>query len=712
MRVIVAEPTGMCAGVKRALEMAETVAVQKGYSLGPIVHNPQVVTRLADAGLKTVELDDVPLNSSVLIRSHGAGPLVYEELQQKNCTIIDATCPHVLRLQRAAVEAVAVGKQVLIVGSRSHPEIDAVVRHTKGQAIVVKQPAELSDIVLKEQIVVLAQTTTPRRAWQTVVEYLQTQGKEVTPIETICTATHERQSITYELAKQVDIMVIVGGNNSANTRNLAAISEGLGTPTYQVETPDELAPAWFTNVQVAGVVAGASTPEWIIKEVVVAMENMENKLPKEQDAAVEETTAPVEETTAGEEVVETTDAVEETTAATESTNFTNLKRGQVVEGKVVSFDAEGVNVDIGQKTEGYITKAELTNDPSVAPAEVCQVGDALTAVVLRIDNKEEKIFLSKRRAQEEEGMKNLAVARDEGRILQGKIVEAVKGGVMVDVLGVKAFMPASHVDLRYVPDLTVFVGQTVSVIVKEIEEARRRVVVSRKEAIERKSEEIKQQTWDRLVPGELRDGVVQRLTDFGAFVDLGGVDGLVHVSEISWQRVAHPSEALAEGQNVKVKILGVDREKGRVSLSIKQGEGDPWTKIGNMFVPGQVVPGKIVRTATFGAFVEIAPGIEGLVHISQLSYDRVERTEDAVSPGQEVSVKILSIVPEDHRVSLSIKDATERPPQRERTDKPERGERDRGDRGGRQRDDRNHSYREESKVTLGDMFGDLLKEKK
>ena len=272
MRVIVAEPTGMCAGVKRALEMAETVAKNNGYSLGPIVHNPQVVARLAEAGLKATELNDVPSNSSVLIRSHGAGPEVYEELQQKNCTIIDATCPHVLRLQRAAVEAVAAGKQVVIVGSRSHPEIDAVVRHTKGRAIVVKQPAELYDIVLKEQIVVLAQTTTPRRAWQTVVEYLQTQGKEVTPIETICTATHERQSITYELAKQVDIMVIVGGNNSANTKNLAAISESLGTPTYQVETPDELAPAWFTNVQVAGVVAGASTPEWIIKEVVVAME--------------------------------------------------------------------------------------------------------------------------------------------------------------------------------------------------------------------------------------------------------------------------------------------------------------------------------------------------------------------------------------------------------------------------------------------------------
>jgi len=688
MKVLIAQATGMCGGVKRALELAQS-AGRGALTLGPLVHNPQVVDRLLHQGIQETSLETITPHSTVIIRSHGTGPSVYEELGVKSCTIIDATCGHVLRLQKAAREAFERGQQVVIVGDKEHPEIQGVVGYTKGQALVVKTAADLASIELKDKIAVLAQTTSTREAWQTVVEYLQAQGKEVTPIETICLATHERQAATYELAKQVDIMVIVGGNNSANTRNLAAISRSAGTPTYQVETPDELNPAMFANATVAGVAAGASTPEWIIKEVVVAMENMENKLPQEQEAAVEETTA------------------------TESTNFTNLKRGQVVEGKVVSIDAEGVNVDIGQKSEGYITKAELSNDPSIAPAEVCQVGDSITAVVLRIDNKEDKIFLSKRRAQEEEGMKALAEARDAGKVLSGKIVEAVKGGVMVDVLGVKAFMPASHVDLRYVPDLTAFVGQTVSIVVKEIEEARRRVVVSRKEAIEKKSEELKQKTWDALNEGEIRDGVVQRLTDFGAFVDLGGVDGLVHVSEISWQRVNHPSEALTEGQNVKVKILGVDREKGRVSLSIKQGEGDPWSKMGNQFAPGQVVPGKVVRTASFGAFVEIAPGIEGLVHISQLSYDRVEKTEDAVKPGDEVTVKILSIVPAEHRVSLSIKEAQERP-QYDRPERPQRGERgERSERGERRhRDDRNHSYREESKVTLGDMFGDLLKEKK
>ena len=387
-----------------------------------------------------------------------------------------------------------------------------------------------------------------------------------------------------------------------------------------------------------------------------------------------------------------------------------------MEGKIVSADAEGVLVDIGQKSEGYISKSELSNDPHFNPQEACQIGETISAVVLRIDGKEDKIFLSKRRAGEEQGMKDLNVAREAGTILQGKIVESVKGGVMVDLLGVKAFMPASHVDLRYVPDLSAYVGQTVSVLVKEIEEQRRRVVVSRKEALEKKTEELKGKTWDTLIPGTVREGVVQRLTDFGAFVDLGGVDGLVHVSEIAWQRVAHPSEALVVGQQVRVKILGVDREKGRVSLSIKQGEGDPWNKITELFTPGAIVPGRVVRTASFGAFVEISPGIEGLVHISQLSHERVEKTEDAVKPGDQVTVKILSIVAQEHRVSLSIKEAHDRP-QTDRTERSERGDRgerrERGERGERRgRDDRNHSYREESKVTLGDVFGELLKEKK
>ncbi|MBS3939085.1 MAG: bifunctional 4-hydroxy-3-methylbut-2-enyl diphosphate reductase/30S ribosomal protein S1 [Peptococcaceae bacterium] len=686
MKVIVVEPTGMCAGVRRAIVQAEKVAREHGFSLGPVVHNPGVVQRLEQAGLRQISLSEIEKGATLLIRSHGAAPNVYQAAIEKGVKIIDATCPHVLRLQKETRHAIAAGMDVVIVGDRHHPEIEAVLAHAGGIPFVVQTPADLDVIPIKAEVAVLAQTTTSPILWQTVVECLQAQGRKVKPIETICRATQERQQATYELAREADIMVVVGGNNSANTRNLADICRSVGTPTYQVEGALELQSDWFIGIELVGVAAGASTPEWNIKEVVVAMENMENKALGEQETVVGE------------------DPQQETITVP------NLKRGQVVEGKVVSVDAEGVGVDIGHKSEAYIAKNELSNDPERSPLDVCQVGETVVAVVLRIDSKEDKVLLSRRRALEEQGMKDLATARDTGRILQGKILEAVKGGVMVEVLGVKTFMPASHVDLRYVPDLASYVGQTISIVVKEIEEARRRVVVSRKEALEKKTEEIKSKTWDSLVVGSLRDGTVQRLTDFGAFVDLGGIDGLVHVSEIAWQRVNHPSEALTEGQAVRVKVLGVDREKGRVSLSIKQGEGDPWNKLTEKFTPGSVVPGKIVRTASFGAFVEIAPGIEGLVHISQLSHERVERTEDAVKPGDEVTVKILSIVPAEHRVSLSIKEAVDRP-RTERTERPDKGERrDRGEKRGR--DDRNQSYREESKVTLGDKFGDLLKDQK
>jgi len=685
MKIFLVKPTGMCGGVERAIVMAERVAEERGFSLGPVVHNPAIVQKLTNNGLRQITLDEVQSGSTLLIRSHGASPAVYKTACELGVKIVDATCPHVLRLQREAVKAVHAGLDVVIVGDSAHPEIEAVLAHAGGLPFVVRGIDDLLALQLQEQVAVMAQTTASPVLWQTVIEWLQKQGKIVTPVETICRATQERQQATYELAREVDIMVIVGGNNSANTRNLADICRAGGTPTYQVESPDALERDWFIAANRVGIAAGASTPAWIIKEVVVAMENMENKGLPEQEAVVEET------------------------ITQESSSFPNLKRGQLVEGKVVSVDAEGVSVDIGQKSEAYIAKNELSNDPDREPMELCQVGDTILAQVIRIDSKEDKVLLSRRRVVEEQGMKDLAAARESGKILQGKILEAVKGGVMVEVFGVKTFMPASHVDLRYVPDLASYVGQTVSIVVKEIEEARRRVVVSRKEAIEKKTEEIKGKTWDSLLIGSLRDGVVQRLTDFGAFVDLGGIDGLVHVSEIAWQRVTHPSEALTEGQAVRVKVLGVDREKGRVSLSIKQGEGDPWNKIGDHFTAGSVVPGKVVRTASFGAFVEIAPGIEGLVHISQLSHERVEKTEDAVKPGEEVQVKILSIVPAEHRVSLSIKDAIDRP-RVERTERPEKGERrERGDKRGR--DDRNQSYREESKVTLGDKFGDLLKEK-
>ncbi|MDP3059106.1 MAG: 30S ribosomal protein S1, partial [bacterium] len=359
----------------------------------------------------------------------------------------------------------------------------------------------------------------------------------------------------------------------------------------------------------------------------------------------------------------------------------SVRRGQLLEGVVVSIDDEGVHLDIGQTTPAIIPPTELAVDPSVLANTFCKVGDLLKAQVIRIDQTDGKVYLSKKRVDEEEGMKTIISSHAANSLVQGKIIETVKGGVMVDLFGVKAFMPASHVDLRYVADLQTFIGQTVSVVIKEIEESRKRVVVSRKEALEQKAAEFRDKAWEALSVGEIVEGTVQRLTDFGAFVDLGGIDGLVHVSEISWERVTLPSEVLTEGQKVKVKIMARDKEKGRISLSLKRVDGDPWTQAASRFNVGQVVDGKIVRTVDFGAFVEIAPGVEGLVHISQLSHTRVEKTEDVVKAGDLVKVKVLSISPDDHKVSLSIKEAVERTPQ-ERT---ERTPRDRSDNRGEKR---------------------------
>jgi 4-hydroxy-3-methylbut-2-enyl diphosphate reductase len=350
---------------------------------------------------------------------------------------------------------------------------------------------------------------------------------------------------------------------------------------------------------------------------------------------------------------------------------------------------------------------ELSNLPNVQPADILHEGDKIKVVVLRLENKEGNVVLSKRRADAEEGWKEAEAAFANGEVVTGKVAEVVKGGLIVSLYDLRAFLPASLVDMRFVPDLSVYVGQDVSVKIIEMENSRKRLVVSRKAAIEELDAARKEETWAKLEEGQTLEGTVQRLTDFGAFVDIGGVDGLVHVSEISWGRVNHPSEALSEGQQVKVKVLGVDRERERISLSMKQATPDPWTLVDQQFNVGDVVKGKVMRTVSFGAFVEITPGVEGLVHISQLANERVEKTEDVVTPGDIVDVRILSINPQDRRVSLSMRDPQQPRQDRFQGDRPERSERR------PRRESRNQSYREEGAVTLGDMFGNLFsKEKK
>ncbi len=686
------------------------------------MHNPQEMQRLALRGVQVVAtLDQVPVGSTVLIRAHGAPPAVYEQAKQRKLVLMDATCPHVASLISKSLTFAQNGFQLLILGDADHPEVQAALAWAGPSAKVISGVTELEALRLEPPVALVAQTTTKTELFRQVAAALTDRGIAAKIGQTICHATAERQQAAVHLARQVDIMVVVGGYNSANTRNLVQLCSETGTPTHHVESAADLLPSWFSSGATVGISAGASTPDWIIKEVVTTVENMENKnveMVTENEEATTEVKVEATEAAVEEETKANLDQAEATReAAAEAIDqsvdgitgdMANIKTGQVVTGTVVRVTDSEVYVDIRYKSDGIIPMNELSNLPNVQPSDVVNEGDQIRVVVLRLENKEGNVVLSKRRADAEEGWKAAEAAFAEGAVVSGEVAEVVKGGLIVSLFDLRAFLPASLVDMRFVPDLGVYVGQDVSVKIIEMENNRKRLVVSRKAAIEELSASRRDATWEALEEGQVLEGTVQRLTDFGAFVDIGGVDGLVHVSEISWGRVNHPSEALSEGQQVKVKVLGVDRERERISLSMKQAESDPWTLVGEQFTVGSVVKGRVMRTVSFGAFVEITPGVEGLVHISQLSNERVEKTEDVVNPGDEVDVRILSLNPAERRISLSMRDPQQPRAERQQGDRPDRGERR-----PRRNDGRNQSYREEGSVTLGDMFGNLFgKDKK
>jgi small subunit ribosomal protein S1 len=705
MKVAVATASGFCSGVKRAILLAERAACGGGvYALGSLVHNPQEMARLEREGVRVVQsVREVPEGSVLLIRAHGAPPDVYRDAEERGLKVIDATCPHVARLVKQSECFVRQGYQLVILGDRNHPEVQGVLARVRN-AQVVTDPDDIALMDLAPQVALVAQTTTRLPLWEDVVRALEQRGVDLVVGETICQATAERQAAAVQLCQQVDIMVVVGGYNSANTKNLVQLCAETGTPTHHVETAADLDPDWFYAGANVGITAGASTPDWIIKEVVTTVENMENKNMEMVEKA-EEVQAEVDakQDQAEEAREQTVEAMDETQAGLD--DLADIKPGQIVEGTVVRVTDSEVYVDIRYKSDGVIPLHELSNLPNVQPADVVQEGDRVKVVVLRLENKDGNALLSKRRADAEEGWIQAEEAQSRDEIVTGQVVEVVKGGLIVSLFNLRAFLPASLVDTRFVPDLSVYVGQDVSVKIIEMEAGRRRLVVSRKAAIEQINENRRAETWAKLEEGQIIEGTVQRLTDFGAFVDIGGVDGLVHVSEISWGRVNHPAEALQEGQVVKVKVLGVDRERERISLSMKHAQPDPWTLVAEQFKAGEIVKGQVMRTVSFGAFVQIMPGVEGLVHISQLSNERVERTEDVVSPGDEVDVRILSINPEERRVSLSMRDP----------DAPRGGGRDSGGQRSERRsrrEGRSQSYREDSPVTLGDMFGNLFEQDK
>lgn len=633
MEIILASNAGFCFGVRAAINKGEKL-IEEGKgpiaTLGPLIHNPQEVARLESLGIKSYDDIDSVQEKNVLIRTHGVAPSVYQEIEKHGHSYYDCTCPKVKRVQQLAREHAEAGYQVLVLGDCKHPEVMAIVGWTNDTAIVFISLDELKGLSLEgKKVCLVSQTTEKLERFEKAVEYLESLSLEELVVQnTICTATRDRQSDASKLAAKVDLMVVIGGYNSANTCKLVSICQDVGVATKHVETAAELQDEWFEGVNKIGLTAGASTPDWIIREVIDKMEELTMEQGLEQGYGTLEP----------------------------------LNLYEVVTGTVVKINSDEVMVDVGGKSEGVIPIKELSfqKDPDVE--EIVKVGDEIQVMVIKMENNEGHMVLSKKRADQEKAMDTLQEKYENGEVIEAKVVSDVKGGVIVDI-GARGFVPASHLDTKYVDDIKSFVGNTYRFKIIEFDSnpENRKIILSRRALLEAEEKEAREQLWDKIAEGQILKGRVQRIANFGAFVDLGGVDGLLHISEMGWGRVKQPTDVVNVGDEIEVYVLSADREKGKISLSLKKLINNPWDNAAEQFPVGAVLTGKVVRIAPFGAFVALADGVDGLVHISQISWEHIDKVEDALAIGQEVQVKVLEVDEDRKRISLSIKDLKERP---------------------------------------------------
>ena len=729
MRIILAEHSGTCFGVKKALEAAERFADsdKNVYTLGPLIHNRQVVERLDKKGIRVIDTLDSIEGGTVIIRSHGVPPEIHGQAAGKVVELVDATCPFVRKIQEKVKEYYGKGYQIIIIGDAGHPEVKGVNGWCNYSAIILDKPEDAERIGNFEKLCVVAQTTITNELWEEMKFVLSKKGGEVRFFNTICSATSKRQQAAVELAGKVDIMLVIGGLHSSNTQKLYKLCKENCKNTYHIETADDLPLENIKGAESVGITAGASTPDWIIKEVIDKMTEMDKmkqqeaneQTPEEQNIEqapdVEETAGSVEgnepEEAVAEGVAAGDTAVEEvsteekpqeketpekdTTMKEIEDTFATVRVGKVVKGQVIQVGENEVIVNIGYKADGVIPRDELSNDPTLKPSDIVKEGEEIEVFVKKIDEKEGSVLLSKKKVDIEKAWKVLKEKYQIGEPLNVKVLEEVKGGLIGIAEGIRGFIPASHIDIGYVEVLQDFVGKELSMKVIEFNRSKGKVIFSRKALLEEQKEKKKKEILESLKPGDRIEGEVKRITDFGAFVDVGGIDGLIHISEMSWSRIGHPSEVLETGQKVEVVVLGVEPENERISLSLKKVKPHPWDNIQERYKVGDIVTGKVVRLVDFGAFVELEPGVEGLVHVSQIAHAHVEKPQDVLKEGQTVEVKVLDVKSDERRISLSIKETIEKPKREFIKEKPQAQQ--------------VHSD-DQPPITIGELVGDIFKE--
>lgn len=693
MQLHVAKHSGFCFGVQRAINMAYSFASDNStvYTLGELIHNPHVISELEENHIIAIdesELTKLPSKSKVLIRSHGVPQSVLNLCNSLDIDLKDSTCPFVRRIHKIVENAAALDHDVIIVGKSSHPEVIGIMGWVYGNAMVLETTGDAYRLEYSDTpACIVTQTTQTVDVYNEICGIVKTKRPNLTIHNTICDTTTLRQKEARELSSFCDKIIVVGGSNSSNTQNLAAICLERCKNTYSIECASQLLLEKIHPSDIIGVVAGASTPQQLIREVVTVMSELEKATTESAEVEtatvqndvngtaveanhVEETveaaqgdksanTATEKDATtsaAANEPVNDADASDDFAEAFEKT-MVKIRNGQVLSGTIVQIVDGEVCVNIGYKSDGFIPRNEFSSDPDVNPCDVVKVGDKIDVEVLKVNDGEGNVLLSRKSVEGNKLWEDLlSDIETNEKIFEAIGKEVVKGGIIAIMEGVRAFVPASHVNTKYVENLSEYVGQPMRLSVIEVDKARKRIVASQKNVLIKELELAKKERWSSVEVGSKVNGVVRRITDFGAFVDIGGVDGLVHVTDVAWGRVKHPSDILKINQEIEVLVLSVDTEKERISLGYKQLQPKPWTMAADKYPTSSIVEGKVVRIVPFGAFVALEPTIDGLIHISQVSARRIAKVEDELKVGDIVRCKVLEVNPEAKRISLSRKE--------------------------------------------------------
>ena len=634
MSVTLAKNAGFCFGVSRAVETVEKEAAagKKVVTLGPIIHNRHVVGRFESLGVGVIDTpEDAPAGATVIIRSHGVSRDVYERLEKQNVEIVDATCPFVKRIHGLVSSAEEEGRLPIIIGTRAHPEVEGIAGWCS-HCLIFETPDELENWIKLENpasdipLCMVSQTTSTEFLWKMCGKIAKKQFTNLKIFDTICRATEIRQTEAAQLSSECQAMVVVGDPKSSNTGRLAMICREHCDNVALVDNASELDAARFTGVTDVGITAGASTPAWIIKEVNKTMSEIIN-----------------------------VEAVQEDFATLLEQSIKTLNTGDKVLGTVTGIGNTEIQVDLGTKHAGYIPYDEVSADPSVKPEDILHVGDEIEVFVVRVNDQEGTVQLSKKKLDGLKIWDDMAAYAEEKTTIEAVITEENKGGLVATFKGIRIFVPASQSGVAKGGDMAGQVGKTVQLKVTEVNRARRRVIGSIRAVSSEARKAAQEKIWAEIENGKKYHGTVKSLTSYGAFVDIGGVDGMVHVSELSWNHIKTPAEVVKVGDEIDVYVISFDPEKHKISLGYKTAEMNPWNQFMTNYNVGDVVDAKIVKLMTFGAFAEILPGVDGLIHISQIADKRIGKPEDVLSEGQEVQVKITDVDAENKRISLSIR---------------------------------------------------------